>query len=302
MKHFLTLHSYAARRALIALWHKPVVALLNLIMLGLAISLPLVMYLAVSSLAEWTGRLTSQPQLTLFMANQATRADLNVVAHSLKQNPRIAHASFMPKDTALQQLIIRNNLTNLSGGLQDNPLPDAFIVTPSEQSPKQLEQLQTTLAGLPLVESVQFDAAWAKRLYSLIELGHQLTWVLACALILALVLTTHNTIRLQVLARHDEIEVAKLMGATNGFIRRPFIYFALWQGLFAVVAGLLLASWFISAANPSIRQLAQLYNEYAALQFPNALEVLALFVIVLLFSIVGARLATRAHLRLHDPR
>jgi hypothetical protein len=81
-----------------------------------------------------------------------------------------------------------------------------------------------------MVESAQFDARWAKRLYGMVELGKQLTWFLGGALGIALVLVTHNAVRMQILARRDEIEVAKLIGAPDSFIRRPFMYHAMWQG------------------------------------------------------------------------
>lgn len=297
MKHFIYLNWQSARQALGKILRQPVGSLLTLLMLSVALALPLSLYLTVSSIQEWAGRLTATPQITLFMEQSAEEADLAAVSSTLTRHPRIQSYSFVGKKQALSDLEKRNGLAGLSEGLTDNPLPDAFVVTPKTLEPHELEMLQKELSGLPMVETAQFDARWAKRLYGMVEMGKQLTWFLGAALGIALVLVTHNAVRMQILARRDEIEVAKLIGAPDSFIRRPFMYHAMWQGLLAGLAAWGLTSWLVLAANPAIQQFAQLYNEKVALRGLRPLELLIVLAVSALLAMLGARLAADHHLR-----
>ena len=201
-------------------------------------------------------QLAATPEITLFMETGADTTDLRAVETALKQHPGVDKVTFVPRDLALKDLLARHQLDGLQDGLEGNPLPDAFIVTPKAQPARALDSLQRELSGLPLVEITQFDAAWATKLDALLRFARHGLWSLGAALALALILVTHNTIRLQVLARRDEIEVSKLIGATDDFIRRPFLYHALWQGVFAALIAWGLSYWFVQAASPALAELA----------------------------------------------
>jgi len=302
MRHFFYLHWQSAKNALLKILRQPFGSLLTLLMLSVAIALPLSLFLAVSSIQDWAGRLATTPQITLFMEQSAEQADITAVNSTLHQHPEVASFVFIDKGRALQDMEKRNGLTGLADGLGNNPLPDAFVVTPTTLDPRELELLQKELSGLPMVESAQFDASWAKRLFAMIELGRQLTWFLGGVLGLALILVTHNTIRMQILARRDEIEVSKLIGASNSFIRRPFMYHALWQGILAALAAWGLSCWLSAIANPAIRAFAQLYNEQVWLRTLQTQELGILVAGSALLAMIGARLASGHHLRLNEPR
>ncbi|MCW3481739.1 permease-like cell division protein FtsX [Neisseriaceae bacterium JH1-16] len=297
MKHYLFLHWQSARIALVKILRQPVGSLLSLAMLSVAMALPLSLYLTVMSVQDWVGKLTATPQITLFMEQSAEEADIAAVGSALKHHPRVKGYTFVSKKQALTDLEKRNGLNGLTEGLDANPLPDAFVVTPTSLEPKQLELLQKELSGLPMVEEAQFDASWAKRLYGMVDLGKHLTLFLALALGVALVLITHNTIRMQILARRDEIEVSKLIGATDSFIRRPFLYHALWQGLLAGLVAWGLTSWLVAVANPAIAEFAQLYNEQVELRGLAPLELALVLAGAVLLAMLGARLAADHHLR-----
>lgn len=301
MRHFFYLHGQSAKNALIKILRQPFGSLLNLLMLSVALALPLTLFLAVSSIQDWAGRLAATPQITLYMEQSAEDADISAVSSTLHKHPEVQSFVFISRSQALKDLEKRNGLSGLSDGLGANPLPDAFVVTPAILEPRELELLQKELSGLPMVESAQFDASWAKRLYAMVELGRQLTWFLGGVLGLALVLVTHNTIRMQILARRDEIEVSKLIGASDSFIRRPFMYHALWQGLLASLAAWGLTSWLTIIANPAIREFARLYNEQVSLRTLQPLELAILIAATALLAMIGARLASDHHLRLIEP-
>jgi len=302
MKHFLYLNWHSARSALLKILRQPFGSLLTLLMLSIALAMPLSLYLTVSSIQDWAGHLTATPQITLFMEQSAEEADLAAVSSTLAKHPRVESFSFIGKRQALSDLEKRNGLPGLADGLGDNPLPDAFVVKPRSLEPHELDMLQKELSGLPMVENAQFDARWAQRLYAMVEIGKQLTWFLAGVLGLALVLVTYNAVRMQILARRDEIEVSKLIGAPDSFIRRPFMYHALWQGLLAGLAAWGLTSWLVLLANPAISSFAQLYNERLSLRMLNPQELAIVLAFSALLAMLGARLAAGHHLRRIQPR
>jgi len=298
MKHYFYLHWQDARLALLKMLRQPIGSLLNLLMLAIALSLPVSLYLAATSVQAWVGKLTATPQITLFMELSTEQADLAAVQASLQSHPRVASFSFISKEAALQQLEQRSGMSGIGEGLGSNPLPHAFVVQPkADATPEALEMLQRELSGLPMVEQAQFDAAWAKRLHGLLELAMQLAWFLGISFGLALVLITHNSIRMQILARQEEIEVAKLIGATDSFIRRPFMYYAVWQGLLSTLFCWALCSVFVAQAAPALNGFAQLYSESITLRSLLPGELLMLAASSIALGIVGARLAAGHYLR-----
>ncbi|MBV8049100.1 MAG: ABC transporter permease [Paludibacterium sp.] len=297
MRHFFYLHAQSAKGALAKILRQPFGSLLNLLMLSVALALPLSLFQAIASLQDWAGRLTATPQITLYMEQSAEAADISAVNTTLHKHPEVQSFVFISKGQALKDMEARNGLSGLSDGLGANPLPDAFVVTPTTLDPRELDMLQKELSGLPMVESAQFDASWAKRLFAMISLGRQLTWFLAGVLGVALVLVTHNTIRMQILARRDEIEVTKLIGAPDSFIRRPFMYHALWQGILAALIAWGLTCWLAIVANPPIREFARLYNEQVSLRMLQPQELAVFIAGAAILAVIGARLAADHHLR-----
>lgn len=297
MKHYFYLHWQSASRALQRMLRQPVGNLLNLLMLAVALALPCSLYLMVNSSQQWLGQLNTTPQITLFMELSSEAADLAAVESSLKSHPKVANFEFIDKSRALQQLEQQSGLTAISEGLGNNPLPHAFVVTPKALEPDSLDLLQKELSGLPMVELAQFDGLWARKLHALVSLLEQLTWLLAAVFAVAMVLINHNTIRMQILSRQEEIAVSKLIGATDSFIRRPFLHHAAWQGLFAGLLCWALTSWLTHAANPALLEFSSLYGISARLLPLNLVQLLQLLGISILLSIFGARLAADSHLR-----
>ncbi|SCK10393.1 permease-like cell division protein FtsX [Vogesella sp. LIG4] len=298
MKHFFYLHWQDASQALRKMLRQPLGSLLNLLMLAVAMSLPVSLYLTAGSVQHWVGKLTAAPQITLFMELSAEQADIAAVQSSLTSHPKVASFRFIGRDQALRDLEQRSGLSGVSQGLEGNPLPDAFVVTPKPAvTPDELDMLQKELSGLPMVEQSQFDAAWARRLHGLLDIAVKLAWFLAASFGVALVLITHNTIRMQILARQEEIEVAKLIGATDSFIRRPFLYHAFWVGALSTLCCWGLSTLFVHQAAPAINEFAGLYGENIHLAGLALPELGVLFGCSVLLCLLGARLAADHHLR-----
>lgn len=181
--------------------------------------------------------------------------------------------------------------------LDANPLPDAFVITPKDgATPEEQTALRADLAALPKAESVQMDAEWMQTLFQINEFVHQVFRFLVITLGAALVLVAYNTSRLQILSRREEIEITKLLGAPASFIRRPFLYQAVWQSLLAAGLSLALCAWLIHATQPLVAQIFRPYGLNIEWRFFHTWEWLSVCGIVAALGIAGAWLATRQHL------
>ncbi|MBP6346526.1 permease-like cell division protein FtsX [Neisseriaceae bacterium CLB008] len=291
-----TLHFMAAKRALVALWQQPFGSLFTFAMLAVAMTLPLALYLGVQSSSPFIGKLAKTPQVTVYMDRQVSEDDLRNVEQSLAALSTIAKVDFVSKDEALDQLELGMGENDLVSLMDGNPLPHAFVVTPKKMDTADLLTLKDELATLPMVDQAHVDAEWAQTIQKIMRLLNQLTLFLAITLSLAFVLVAHNTIRLQILSKKEEIEVTKLLGASSSFIRRPFLYQAIWQGVFSSLLSLILCSWIVGGAQKLFDEAFSAYGVVFQWRFFSVPEVLVVFVVASLLGVIGAYLATQQHL------
>src|SRR5574340_584658 len=229
------------------------------LVIGIALSLPAGMYLLLQNAQGLVAQLSGTPQISLFLEMNAKAEEIDRLHKQLAQHPAVAGVEFVPRAEALERLKQSTGLADLIGGLQQNPLPDAFVVHPKPGDAQALDALRGELAKLPKVGEAQLDSAWAYKLEALLKFGRMGVLILASLLSLALVAVTFNTIRLQILTQRDEIEVARLIGATDGFIRRPFLYFGAAQGLLGGVMAWLIVTLSLLLRNAQLGALSQLY-------------------------------------------
>ena len=204
---------------------------------------------------------------------------------------------FVPRNQALQDLKRNTGLAEVVESLGHNPLPDAFVIDAKSPNPDALERLSREIRQWPKAEHVQLDSAWARRLDALLRLGRLAVLALTTLLAFALVAVTFNTIRLQVLTQREEIEVAKLIGATNGFIRRPFLYFGALQGLAGGLAAWLIVGAFLALLNGPLSELSRLYAASLHLQHLPARDSLSLLGFSAWLGWFGAWLSVSKHLQ-----
>ncbi len=300
--NWLLVQLYTLRESLGRLLRQPVASALNIIVIGIALSLPAGFYLGLSNLQAFSRQLSSDPQLSIFMAIEAGAEDVAVVEQRLKSNPQVGRVEFIPRDQALARLKRSAGLADVLANLGRNPLPDAFVVTARSNDPATLEALHDQARTWPKVEHVQVDAAWARRLDAALDVGRMLVTLLAILLAIALVAVTFNTIRLQILTRRDEIEISKLIGATNPFIRRPFLYFGALQGLAGGVAAWMIVSLSVWVLNMQLAELSGLYNSVFRLEPPDVRYVSVLLSFSASLGWLGAWLSVSRHLWQIDPR
>lgn len=297
MKHYLFLHWEAAKDALRQLVKQPLSSVLILLMLAIAMTLPLTLYLAVQSSQTLLGKLNESPQITLYLEYSASEEDRDEVNKLLAADSRIIGNEFVGREQGLQELQESMGGQDLVSMLDGNPLPDVFIISPKvDLTPTEMETLQQDLAKLPMVEQAKLDTAWMQTLYRIEQFVHQVLWFLAITLSVAFVLVAHNTIRLQILSRKEEIEITKLLGAPASFIRRPFLYQAIWQGILATAVSLGLCAGLMRHSQPLVSQIFQPYGLNPVWRFFTLAETAVIVAIVLILGISGAWLATQQHL------
>lgn len=297
MNHYLSLHLESARNAARHFIRQPFATLLILLMLAIAMTLPLALYLGVQSGQAVLGKLNEAPQITLYMELSADEVDNEAVKTLLAEDARISKSEFIGKQKGLQELQQSMGAQDLVSMLDDNPLPDVFIVTPDAgTAPEAMQVLQHDLSELPMVEAARLDTEWMQTLYQINAFLHRIFWFLAITLSVAFVLVAHNTIRLQILSRKEEIEITKLLGAPASFIRRPFLYQAAWQSLLSAAISIGLCAWLMRASQPLINQIFRPYGLNIEWRFFHAWEILMVLAVVTALGISGAWLATQQHL------
>jgi cell division transport system permease protein len=209
----------------------------------------------------------------------------------------VAKTLLLTREDTLIRMKVTTGLADAIAALPGNPFPDAIVITPRDDSPAAMEQLAATIRQWRGIEHVQIDADWARRLHALIRLGKTGVLLLATLLGIGFVTITFNTIRLQVLTRQSEVEVSRLLGATDAFIRRPFLWYG---GLLGLLGGT--AAWLIvSAATLWLRlpatELAHLYGIDLVPTLPTAEEGALLLGSAAVLGLLGAALSMRQHLR-----
>jgi cell division transport system permease protein len=279
----------------------PVATLLNVTVIGVALALPLGGYMLLQNLGGVARQLTSNPQVSLFLARDANKTDIAALEARLRQIPGVHALRFISREQALETLKQSENLSDVIAALQANPLPDAYVLE-TGGSAAELEKLEPQLKALPKVAHVQLDSAWVKRLESLLALGRTAVLILATLLACGLVVVTFNTIRLQILTQKDEIEVSKLIGATDAFIRRPFFHLGLMQGALGGLAALFIVYLCMRILNRSILELAQLYGSDFRLSFLGLPDCLALLAFAAILGWLGAYMSVSKHLSGIEPR
>lgn len=295
MINWLYLHLRAIAHALRSLSGQPVGTLLSALVVGIALSLPGGGYLLLDNLASLARGVSGMPEISVFLDTQAQKADAAAIEVRLKALPELASYRFVARDEALRQLAA-GGLSDVLGGLGDNPLPDAFVLTPQGEDPALFERMAADIGAWPQVAHVQLDSAWVARLHALLELGRLAVLMLAGLLGFALVIVTFNTIRLQILTQRQEIEVSRLLGATAPFIRRPFYWFGGLQGTLGGLVALATVWLGVQALGQPVARLAQTYGAVFQLGGPDWRASVAIVAFAAFLGWLGAAISVRRHL------
>jgi cell division transport system permease protein len=297
MSAWLSQHVQAIRGALRKLAAQRAASILNMLVIAIALSLPAGGFVLLMNLQSVTARFSLEPQLSIFMQPGAKAADRDALDKQLKQEPRVSAAKFVPREAALAELKKTEGIAEVIAALNENPLPDAFVVKLRSVEPQQLEAFAAELGKRPGVGHVQADSSWARRLAAFIEIGQLGIGLLGVLLATGMVAVTFNTIRLQVLTQREEIELARLLGATDAFIRRPFYYLGAFQGLAGGGLGLAILAGGLALLNQGVRALSETYGSNFELAFLVPQNAVAVAGLAGLLGWFGAYLSVSIYLR-----
>ncbi len=299
---YLKNHKRVARESLQRLKHNPVSNLMTWLVIGIALALPGGLYVSLDNLAALSQSWGGQAHISLFLHGASSEQNNRQLAKTLRQRQDIGEVRYISAEQALAEFQRQSGFGDVLASLDDNPLPAVLVIEPADQHSEAVQQLFAELEQLPQAEQAMLDLAWIQRLQSIMELGQRLAAILAGLLAIGVLLVIGNTIRLAIENRRDEIIITKLVGGTDAFVRRPFLYTGLWYGLGGGLAAwfiILLALWGLSGP---VAELTGLYHSEFALQGLGFGNSLLLWLGGAGLGLTGAWLAVSRHLGQIKPR
>ncbi|TAK59751.1 permease-like cell division protein FtsX [Methylobacter sp.] len=263
---------------------------MTIIVLAIAISLASGFYILVANLQQLAGNLEASNQISLFIKDEISEARVNKFANSIRQNSDIQEVKLITKEQALEEFQSYSGFGEAIKALDKNPLPVVIQVLPknSLENEQALEALLDDFKRSAEVDFAQMDMQWVKRLQSIMEVARRGVTLLSLLLGAGVLFITANTIRLELYNRRDEVVIAKLVGATNGFIHRPFLYSGFWIGFFSGVTAWFIVTTIMLILKQPIETLSRLYDNAFHMLFLGFAETLALLFISSLLGVVGS--------------
>jgi cell division transport system permease protein len=297
-------HAQALLGSLGRLARQPFATLLTVVVIAIAIALPAALYLAVANMRVVTAGLDDTVQLSAYLAMATTPAEASQRAQSIAELPGVAAAETVSPDEGLAEFRKLSGIGDALEALPENPLPWLVKVRPAppRDTAPAVESLAEQIRKMDGVDLVQADTAWVRRLHAIEDTLQQLVLVVAALLAAGVLGVVGNTIRLEIDGRRSEIEVTKLVGGSNAFVRRPFLYSGLWQGLLGglLAAGLVAAG--LAALDPFVARLAAAYGSPFTLRGLSIREWPLVVAGGAALGFIGAWLASGYHLRRIEPR
>jgi cell division transport system permease protein len=280
---------------------EPGSSLLTWAVIGIAMALPVCLLLFLQNFRQLNTSLEEAGNISLFMQYDISRVELEAVGREIEAMAGVAEVKLVTADEALTEFQDASGFGNALDGLDENPLPALVIVRPASDLAPDVRELAARMEAMPQVAAAQVDLEWLQRLYAIISLAQRFTVGLAALLALGVVLAIGNTVRLAIENRRDEILVVKLVGGTDAYVSRPFLYTGIWfgvgGGLFAAVVALLA---FFLLSGPFAR-LMTLYDSDFTLTGLTASDLLLLLVVAGALGLSGAWLSVLRHLRRIEP-
>lgn len=301
MKTILRQHLYALSVTLRRLAAQPFSSLTNLLVIALALSLPLLGASLLVSVQPVAKELSVTPELTVFLKMDATKGQAEQIATRIRKEhaEQLEAVRVIAKDAALNDLRANPAWEQALKVLPGNPLPDAVVVTlkPADDLAVRADSLAATWRKWPGVDLVQLDSAWVQRLEALLRFARIGLMLLAISVALVVLATVFNTVRMQALSQREEIGVARLVGATEAFVRRPFLYLGGITCILAALIGIVVARLALIPLNQALASLARSYDAEFALTLPPA-SMLALAVLcVAVLGSLSARWSVQRNTR-----
>ncbi|TLU64575.1 cell division protein FtsX [Thalassotalea litorea] len=285
------------------LWRTPMASLMTILVLGISLALPATLHLFSKNAERVSAQWQTAAEISVFLKMSVTEASAQNLVQRIKLYPQVQQVRYISADDAMDQFKKLSGFGNALSYLDTNPLPITLLVTPTQRhsQPMAAKALLEKIQGEREVEQGKLDVEWLTRLEAIMVLIKDIVFALAALLSFSVVLIIGNTIRLAILNQKDAIAVMKLVGATDGFIQRPYLFTGFWYG----VLGGLLASATVSVLGRylglAISSLAELYENQFSMQGLNLQELGVLLSIAVFLGLLGSYISVRKHIRSIEP-
>ena len=303
LRNYFALHFHVLTTSLAQLGRSLGGNLMTIMVIGIALALPATLHVFLSKVDSLGASWQESAKVSLFLKASLPAQALSGLMTELNSWPEVGSLEYISPEQALEEFKQTSGLGDAMEFLDQNPLPGVVLVSPAlaHQAPAAVESLLQRLSQRSEVDLAQLDLEWLQRLFGLIKLAERAVLLLGGLLVLAVLFVIGNTIRLAIQSRHDEIEVVKLIGGSDAFVRRPFLYNGMWFGLFGGLLAWLLVNVLLVNLDDPVRQLAELYGSDFSLGLVDIKTTLLLLLLGPLFGLLGAWLATGRHLRAIEP-
>ncbi|MGH8130545.1 MAG: permease-like cell division protein FtsX [Steroidobacteraceae bacterium] len=297
-------HAQALLGSLGRLARQPFATFLTIAVIGIALALPAALYLVVANMRVVTAGLSDTVQLSVYLRMPTTAEEAKKAASAIQARRGIAEATLVSPEEGLAEFRALSGIGDALQALPENPLPWLIEVRPAppHDSAAAVEELAAELRKAEHVELVEADTAWVRRLHAIQDTMQRLVLLVATVLAIGVLAVVGNTIRLEINSRRAEIEVTKLVGGSNTFVRRPFLYSGLWQGLGGGLLAAVLVAAGLMALEPFVARLASAYGASFTLRGLSIREWPLLVAGGAALGFLGAWLAATYHLRRIEPR
>ncbi len=301
---YLLNHAHGLFSSLGRLTRTPFTSVMTILVLSIAIALAGCFYIVVGNVQQLIGNLESSNQMSLFLKEHVTEAAGLKLAEQLKQNPNVESIKFITKTQAMDEFKANSGFGEALNSLETNPLPNVIQLQPKNtlEGNEAIQQLMAELKQLPNVDFVQVDMQWVARVQTLMLIASRSVTVVSVLLGFAVTFITGNTIRLELQNRQDEVYISKLVGATNAFIQRPFLYTGFWLGFIAGFLAWLIVTVMLLIVETPVEKLSTLYNSSFEMLFLSFGEFLLLLLAASSLAVAGSWAVLNYQLRQIKPQ
>ncbi len=296
-------HTQVALGSLGGLLRTPLGSLMTILVIGIALALPAGMLVLLTNMQQVVSTWEGPASITLFLEQSVDDQAAEKLGERIRAEEKPESLQVIGRQSALEEFREYSGFGAALDILEENPLPAVILIKPAhnQEHPDAATRLTQRLDRLPEVEHAQLDLQWVQRLHGITEIARRGAMLIAGLLALAVLLIVGNTIRLEIQGRHDEIVITKLVGATDAFVRRPFLYHGFWLGLLGGISAWILVATAVVALEPPVTHLAQLYHSGFRLLGPGIFESLGLLGFGSLIGWLGAGIAVGRHLQHIEP-
>ncbi len=295
-------HLAIALQSIRKLRSEPAASAMTIAVIGIALLLPTTLFVAMNNLQILSAGVSESSRITIYLDDTLSEAQGSSLSEQLLSRPDISAGEYISPAQAAEEFREFSGLGDVLDALEENPLPAVIVLTPRNVDEDSGAALLNELNGLPGVESVQLDLEWIARLQRFLELAQRMSTALMLVLSLAVLFVVGNTIRLAIEGRRAEIVVVKLVGGTDSYVARPFLYTGFWYGLGGGLLAWLLLALIMRALSGPLAALLALYDNQHSMHGLTLLPGLLLLSGSALLGWLGAWISVRQHLSAIEPR